>query len=121
MSKSDYRVDIKSARHSAIAAGHKSRAVAAVTTSPAEQDYLRRAITESERLIELLDARRDTVADGKELAASAAKIRKKLGRKRPRLKSVRGMLEQIAEGVAGVGVLAECVARIQTLITHIPS
>jgi hypothetical protein len=119
MGKTSYRVDIKSAKHSAVATGHKPKAT--VITSPAEREYLQKAITESERLIKLLDARQDAVDDWKELTASAAKIRKKLGEKRPKLKSVRGMLEQIAEGVAGVGVLAECVARIQTLISHIPS
>ena len=121
MGKTSYRVDIKSAKHSAVATGHKPKAAATVITSPAEREYLQKAITESERLIKLLGARQDAVADGKELTASAAKVRKKLGEKRPKLKSVRGILEQIAEGVAGVGVLAECVAQIQTLISHIPS
>jgi hypothetical protein len=120
MGESSYRVDIKSAKNSAVAAGPKAKAAVTVTTSTAEREYLQRAITESEQLIKLLGARQDVLDDGEELTASAAKVRKKLGEKKPKLKSARALLEQIAEGVAGVGVLAECVARIQTLISHIP-
>jgi hypothetical protein len=121
MEEGSYRVKIKSATRSAVATGHKAKAVSKVFTSPEEREYLQKAISESEQLIELLDARQDMLADGEELAASAVKVKKKLADKRPKLKSVRGRLEQIAEGVAGVGVLAECVARIQELISHIPS
>jgi hypothetical protein len=120
MSEASYRVNIKSAKNSAVATGHKAKAATTVITSPADREYLQKAIAESERLIELLDARQDLLDDGEELTASAARVRKKLGDKKPKLKSARGLLEQIAEGVAGVGVLAECVARIQTLISHIP-
>lgn len=120
MGKASYRVDVKSAENSAIATGHKAKATATVITSPAQREYLQKAITESERLIKLLDAQQGALNDSEELTASAAKVRKRLGEKKPKLKSVRGLLEQIAEGVAGVGVLAECVARIQTLISHIP-
>jgi hypothetical protein len=114
-----YQVEIKSAKNSAIATGHKAKATATVITSPAERDYLRKAIIESDRLIDLLDAQPNGLDDGEEIVASAARVRKKLGEKKPKLKSVRGLLEQMAEGVAGVGVLAECVARIQELISHI--
>jgi hypothetical protein len=48
-----------------------------------------------------------------------ANVTVKLAKKRPKLKSILAALEQIAEGVAGVGVLADCVARIQTLISHL--
>jgi hypothetical protein len=120
MAKASYRVEIKSATRSAVATGHKAKAVSKVITSPVEREYLQKAIAESERLIELLNARQDTLASGEELAASAVKVKKKLAAKNPKLKSVRGTLEQIAEGVAGVGVLAECIARIQELISHIP-
>ena len=121
MGKASYRVEIKSAKRSAVATGHKAKAVSDVIESPVEREYLRKAIAESEQLIELLEARQEGMADGKELSASAVKVKKKLAEKRPKLKSVRGILEQLAEGVAGVGVLAECVARIQELVSHIPS
>jgi hypothetical protein len=121
MGEASYRVNIKSAEHSAVATGHKAKATATVTTSSVEREYLQKAITESERLVKLLDSRQNVLDDGEELTASAAKVRKKLSEKKLKLKSVRGLLEQIAEGVAGVGVIAECVARIQTLISHIPS
>ncbi len=120
MGKRNYTVDIKSAKHSAVATGHKPRAVA-VTISPAAREYLQQAITESERLVKLLGDRQGAVADGQELLASATEVRTKLAKKRPKLTAVRDILEQIAQGVTGVGVLADCVARIQTLISHIPS
>lgn len=121
MGEASYRVDIKSAKNSAVATGSKAKAAVTVTASPAEREYLQQAITESERLIKLLDDRQGVLEDGAELTVSAAKVRKKLDDKKPKLKSIRGLLEQIAEGVAGVGVLAECVARLQTLISHIPT
>jgi hypothetical protein len=121
MGEASYRVDIKSAKNSAVATGPKAKAAVTVTTSPAEREYLQQAITESERLLKLLDDRQGVLEDGAELTVSAARVRKKLGDKKPKLKSIRGLLEQIAEGVAGVGVLAECVARLQTLISHIPT
>jgi DNA-binding transcriptional regulator GbsR (MarR family) len=119
MAKATYRVEMKSVNGSAVAAGHKAKAVSTVTTSPADRKHLRKAITETERLIELLDERQQALAGGEELSASAAKVKKKLSEKRPKLKAVRGLLEQLAEGVAGVGVLTECVARIQELISHL--
>jgi hypothetical protein len=121
MGEASYRVHIKSAENSAVATGPKATAAVTVTTSPTEREYLQQAITESERLIELLYDRQGVLDDGADLTVSAAKVRKKLGDKRPKLESIRGLLEQIAEGVAGVGVLAECVARLQTLISHIPT
>ncbi len=120
MGEASYRVDIKSAKNSAVATGPKAKAAVTVT-SPTEREYRQQAITESERLIKLLEDRQGVLDDGAELTVSAAKVRKKLGDKKLKLRSIRGLLEQLAEGVAGVGVLAECVARLQTLISHIPT
>jgi hypothetical protein len=119
MDKSNFRVTMESTEHSTVAIGPKAKAVTTVRTSQPDSESLRRVLAEADELIELLAAHRDAVANGETLLASATEVKVKLAKKHPKLKSIRAALEQIAEGVAGVSVLADCVARIQTLISHL--
>jgi hypothetical protein len=119
MDKSNFKVTLESTSNSTVAIGPKARAVNTVFGSQEDQESLRRVLVEADKLIELLAAHQDEVTNGEALLASAADVREKLAKKRPKLKAIRGVLEQIAEGVAGVSVLADCVARVQTLISHL--
>jgi hypothetical protein len=121
MGKGNYKVRTESIERSTVAFGHKANAVTAVAGPQIDRESLRKALAEAEQLIELLTAHQDEVANGEALLASAVDVKEKLAKKKPGLTSIRRVLEQIAEGVAGVGVLAEIVARIQTLIGHLAS
>lgn len=121
MGKGNYKVTTESIKDSTVAIGHKAKAVNTVVGSQVDEESLRKAIAEVDQLIGLLTAHQDEVANGEALLASAAGVKEKLARKRLKLKSIRAVLDQIAEGVAGMGVLADCVARIQTLISHLAS
>lgn len=119
MDKGNFKVTMESTTHSTVAIGPKAKAVTTVRASQADSESLRRVLAEADQLIELLTAHQDDVANGEALLASAGNVKVKLAKKRPKLKSIQAALEQIAEGVAGVGVLADCVARIQALISHL--
>jgi hypothetical protein len=119
MSKSNFKVTMESTKHSTVAIGPKAKAVTTVLSSQADPESLRRVHAETDQLIELLTAHQNEVADSGALLASAANVKDKLAKKRLKLKPIRAALEQIAEGVAGVSVLADCVARIQALISHL--
>jgi len=121
MSNGDFSATTGSIKNSTVAIGHKAKAATSVTGPQTDGESLRKALAETERLIALLTARQDEVADGAALLASAAEVKGKLAKKNPKLASIRRILEKIAEGVAGVGVLAETVAKIQTLISHLAS
>jgi hypothetical protein len=121
MGKDSYKVRTGSIEHSTVAFGREANAVTTVAGSQIDPESLRKALAETGQLIELLTARRDDVPNGEVLLASAVTVRQKLSNKKPKLAAIRRVLEQIAEGVAGVGVLAEIVARIQALITHLAS
>jgi hypothetical protein len=119
MGKSNFKVTMKSTENSTFAIGPKAKAVTTVRTSQPDSESLRRALAEADELIELLAAHRDAVADGEALLASATEVKDKLAKKHPKLKAIRAALAQISEGVAGVSALADCVARIQTLVSHL--
>jgi hypothetical protein len=120
MAKSNFKVTMESTEHSTVAIGPKAKAVTTVRTSQQlDSESLRRVLAEADELIELLAAHRDALADGEALLASATEVKDKLAKKHPKLKAIRAALEQIAEGVAGVSALADCVAKIQTLVSHL--
>ena len=121
MGSGDFKATTGPIEHSTVAIGHKAKAVTSVASPQLDREALRKALAETERLMALLAARQDEVADGAALLASAADVKTKLTKKNPKLANIRRILEQIAEGVAGVGILAETVARIQTLISHLAS
>lgn len=121
MGKGNYKVTTESIKNSAVAIGHKAKAVNTAVSSQVDQESLRNALEEADQLIGLLTAHQDEMANGEALLESAVGVKKRLAKKRLKLKSIRDVLEQIAEGVAGMGVLADCVARIQTLISHLAS
>ena len=119
MEKSKFNVTMESTTRSTVAIGPKAKAVTTMHASQADPESLRKVLAEADQLIELLTAHQNDVTNGEALLASAANVKVKLAKKHPKLKSILAALEQIAEGVAGVGVLADCVARIQTLISHL--
>jgi cell division protein ZapA (FtsZ GTPase activity inhibitor) len=119
MSKSNFKVTMESTKNSTVAIGPKARAATTVLGSQADPESLRRVLAETDQLIELLTAHQNEMANSEALLATAVNVKDKLAKKHPKLKPIRAALEHIAEGVAGVGVLADCVARIQALITHL--
>jgi hypothetical protein len=123
MGKGEYKFTAKSIEHSTVAVGHKANATTGAGTH-VDRSHLHSALEEVEKLIEGLTERQNELANGRALLASAADVKEKLTRKKLKLKSIRSALKvlgQIAEGVAGVGVLADTVVRIQTLIAHLVS
>jgi hypothetical protein len=119
--KSSYKVQIQSISGSAAAIGNKPKAINKVASSEVSQESLHKAIVQADKLIECLTTHKDQVDNPDATLASAVKLREKLGRKKINLNSVRSALEQIGEAVAGVSVLAEVVARLQVLISHLMS
>jgi hypothetical protein len=111
-----YTVRAGDMNRSAIATGKKARASAG---SRPDGSALVQAVTELQRLIDLVQANQQTVPEAQEVQSSAIKAQKELKSKRPNFDRVREILSWISGTVSGVDALADIVTKIQQLIPHV--